>query len=211
MILPPQQAVVLVHGLWMGKWSVASIARHLTSQGYKVYRFGYKTTTKPFEFNMQKLQAYVNSRPEGTVHLIVHSLGGILAMRTLPNISKDGKLIMLGSPINGATVARAMGRKKWTAWMLKNAQEPLENGVQQPTAFRQSYMLAGTSNTIGIARLVVKLPKPNDGTVAVTETMADWINHHATEKTNHFGMLFNKNIKHKISDFLAENTPTTKQ
>lgn len=200
-----EQAVVLVHGLWMQRWSFASIAKHLENQGYKVYRFGYKTTTRPFDFNIQKLQAFVNSKKEDTVHLVVHSMGGILSMRALPNIRKQGKLIMLGSPINGATVAREMGKKKWTAWMLKHATEPLENGVISPTVFRDSMMIAGTSNSIGIARLVTKLPQPNDGTVALSDTQADWINTHTTENTNHFRMLFHKRIKKTIGLFLADD------
>lgn len=205
MILPAQQAVVLVHGLWMSRWSFGWIARDLEAKGYKVYRFGYKTSSKPFAFNMLKLQSYVNSRSENTVHLVVHSMGGILSMRSLPNIRKDGKLIMLGSPINGSQAAKAMGQKKWSSWLLRHAAEPLENGVVDPIVFRTSYMIAGTSNGIGITKLVTKLPKPNDGTVALHETQADWIGTHTTEKTNHFRMLFHKNIKQKISDFLTSN------
>ncbi len=199
-----EQAVVLVHGLWMSRWSFHFIAKHLTNKGYKVYRFGYKTTTRPFDFNMQKLQAFVNSRKENTVHLVVHSMGGILSMRCLPMIRKLGKLIMLGSPINGSRTAKAMSEKKWARWMLKYATEPLTNGVVNPQVFRESYMIAGTSNSIGIARLVTKLPQPNDGTVALDETQAEWINHHTTEKTNHFRMLFHRKVQRKIVSFLTK-------
>ncbi len=199
-----EQAVVLVHGLWMSRWSFASIAKFLKLKGYRVYRFGYKTTTRPIDFNMQKLTAFVNSRKENTVHLVVHSMGGILSMRSLPKIRKTGKLVMLGSPINGSTVAREMGKKKWTSWMLKHATEPLENGVVNPTAFRNSLMIAGTSNSLGIARLVTKLPEPNDGTVALIDTQAYWINIHTTENTNHFRMLFHKKIKNTIIEFLTK-------
>ena len=202
---PSQQAVVLVHGLWMSRWSFAYIAKGLRAQGYIVYRFGYATTSKPFAFNLLKLQAFINSRVERTVHIVAHSMGGILTMRCLPQIKKTGKLIMLGSPINGSQAAKAMKQKKWTAWMLKHASEPLENGVINPTVFRQSCMIAGTSNSIGISRIVTKLPQPNDGTVAMIETQADWLDHHITEKTNHFRMLFHKNIQHKINAFLSNN------
>lgn len=196
------QAIVLVHGLWMSRWSFISIANHFKKEGYRVYRFGYKTTTKPFDFNQQKLQAFVNSRTEKTVHLVVHSMGGILSMRTLPVLKKQGKLIMLGSPINGSQAAQEMGRKKWTSWMLKHATEPLENGVVDPQVLRQSLMIAGTSNRIGIARIVTKLPEPHDGTVSLLETQAEWINQHKSMKTNHFRMLFHKKIKQTMSDFL---------
>ena len=199
-----QQAVVLVHGLWMGRWSFAWIAKHLESKGYKVYRFGYKTSSKPFSYNIQKLQAFVNSRKERTVHLVVHSMGGILSMRSLPDIRKAGKLVMLCSPVNGSQTAKSMGQKKWTSWMLKHASEALENGVINPKVFRESLMIAGTSSSIGIARLVTKLPKPNDGTVGLQETMADWIGTHTTENTNHFRMLFHKNVQKTICQFLAD-------
>lgn len=199
------QAVVLVHGLWMSRWSFASIAKHLKNEGYRVYRFGYRTSSKPFDFNRQKLQAFVNSRTQETVHLVVHSMGGILSMRALPNIRKIGKLVMLGSPIKGSQAARAMSQKKWGAWLLNHAIEPLSNGVVEPIVFRHSCMIAGTSNGIGISKLVTKLPEPNDGTVALVETQADWINCHTTEKTNHFRMLFHKKIKTKISDFLTNS------
>ncbi|MBL4661664.1 MAG: alpha/beta hydrolase [Alcanivoracaceae bacterium] len=202
-MLPAQQAVVLVHGLWMSRWSFAFIAKYLSAKGYKVYRFGYATTSKPFAFNMLKLQAFVNSRTEETVHLVVHSMGGILSMRCLPKIKKTGKLIMLGTPVNGSQAAIAMGQKRWSSWLLKHASEPLENGVVDPQVFRESCMIAGTSSYIGISRLVTKLPKPNDGTVALKETQADWIDLHTTEKTNHFRMLFHKKIQYKIGAFLA--------
>ncbi len=204
---PPiaEQAVVLVHGLWMSRWSFHFIAKHLKAKGYRVYRFGYKTTTRPFDFNMQKLTAFVNSRTETTVHLVVHSMGGILSMRSLPMIRKTGKLIMLGSPINGSRAAKAMSEKKWTSWMLKYATEPLTNGVINPQVFRESYMVAGTSNSIGIARLVTTLPQPNDGTVALDETQAEWINIHTTENTNHFRMLFHRNVQKTIIQFLKDS------
>ncbi len=112
---------------------------------------------------------------------------------------------MLGSPINGSQASKAMSKKKWTSWMLKHATEPLTNGVVDPKALRSSMMIAGTSNSIGIARLVTKLPEPNDGTVAMHETQADWINLHTTENTNHFRMLFHKKIKNKISNFLINS------
>ena len=73
MIPKTHKAVVLVHGLWMHRWSLYPIAKYLKDRGYNTYRFGYKTTTQPFDFNMQKLQAFVNSLEEETVHLVVHS------------------------------------------------------------------------------------------------------------------------------------------
>lgn len=206
MIPKTHKAVVLAHGLWMHRWSMSPIARYLKDNGYNVYRFGYKTTTMPFEFNVQKLQAFVNSLEEETVHLVVHSMGGILSMRAMPKIRKNGKLVMLGSPINGSSVAKEMKKKKWCGWMLKHASEPLENGITSPTVLRESLMISGTSGSIGIGRIITKLEEPHDGTVALVDTEADWINYQETADTNHFRMLFHKGIKKRILRFLKEDT-----
>lgn len=203
-------AVVLVHGLWMSRWSLLAIAWNLKKRGFKVYKFKYKTTGKPFNFNIQKFQAYINSLSHETIHIVAHSMGGILSMRSLPGIRKTGKLIMLGSPVNGSQAAKAMNTKWWSKKLLKHAQEPLENGVVNPTVFRQSGMIAGTSNGIGISRFVTRLPEPNDGTVALIETQADWIDEHITVNTNHFRMLFHKQVKSIIRDLLSPTNTNTK-
>lgn len=212
MAIGAQQAVVLVHGLWMGRWSFASIDKYLSNQGYKVYRFGYATTRRPFDFNVLKLQAFVNSRPEKVVHLVVHSMGGLLSMTSLPKITKTGKLVMLGSPINGSAAAKSLNRMKWSAKLLNHAAEILENGIVDPQAFRHSMMIAGVSNNIAIGCIVTKLAKPHDGTVALIETQAEWVNHNYQFTTNHFKMLFHKGIQKTIGDFLStdDNNQYTK-
>lgn len=197
----PQEAVVLVHGLWMKKWTWASYRRFLSKQGYKVYSFGYKTTKQPFELSTMQLTAFVNSRTESTVHLVVHSMGGILTMRALPKINKPGKLLMLGSPVNGSKVAKKLEKMGWHKGLLKHATEPLTVGITNPESDRPVMMIAGTS-PYGMGRFIERHMGVSDGTVAVDETEADWINYHQTIHSNHFGLLRNKQAKQMTLDFL---------
>ena len=199
-----KQAVILVHGLWMRRWTWYFYRRYLTAKGYNVYVFGYSTTRQAIEKTVMQLTAVVNSRSEETVHLLAHSMGGIVSMRALPKIKKAGKLMMLASPINGSQVAKTIQRRGWHKFLLGHATEPLTNGVQNPTAFRTSKMLAGNL-PYGIGQLIHRMQGENDGTVSVDETQADWINAHQTIHCNHMGLLKNKQAKAITLHFLQEN------
>jgi pimeloyl-ACP methyl ester carboxylesterase len=202
----PQQAVVLVHGLWMKKWTWASYRRFLSQHGYKVYLFGYKTTRQPFERSIMQLTAFVNSREEQTVHLVVHSMGGILTMRALPRINKKGKLLMLGSPINGSKVAQKLAKMGWHHGLLKHATEPLTVGISNPYTDRPTMMIAGTS-PYGMGRFIERKLGVSDGTVALDETEADWVQYHQKIHSSHFGLLRNKQAKQLTLDFLNATQP----
>lgn len=201
---PSQEAVVLVHGLWMKRWTWASYRRFLSQHGYKVYLFGYKTTRQPFERSIMQLTAFVNSREEQTVHLVVHSMGGILAMRALPKINKSGKLLMLGSPINGSKVAKKLTKIGWHQGLLKYATEPLTVGITNPFTNRPIMMIAGTS-PYGMGRFVERKLGVSDGTVALDETEADWIQFRQNIHSSHFGLLRNKQAKQLTLDFLKSS------
>ena len=197
-----QEAVVLVHGLWMKPWTWSAYRKLLAKHGFKVYLFGYKTTQQAFDLTLMQLTAFVNSRSEETVHLVGHSMGGVLSMRALPKIKKSGKLLMLGSPINGSKVVHKLKKMGWDNAILKCAAEPLATGVLTPEALRPSMMIAGTS-AYGFGRLVEWRLGPSDGTVGVQETQADWIDQHKTVHTNHFGLLRNKEAIQLTLDFLS--------
>lgn len=203
-----QQAVVLVHGLWMKRWTWHAYRRFLTEHGYKVYVFGYKTTQQSFQLTLMQLVAFVNSRPEKTVHLVVHSMGGILTMRALPEIKKPGKLVMLGSPVNGSRVAKKLQKMGWDRGLLKHATEPLTEGVSLPRVLRPSMMVTGTT-AFGLGRLIKWGLGPSDGTVAVDETEAEWIDQQQRVKSTHFGLLLNAEAMQKTLNFLNHETDSS--
>ncbi len=202
------ESVILVHGLWMFPWTMGKLTRGLRRAGYQTQDFGYSTTGRPFAENVDALVACINSRPEEVVHLVAHSMGGILCMRALPRVRKSGKLVMLGSPINGSSVARALHRRKWHKWLLKEATEPLINGVTEGQSLRPTAMLAGNMHW-GVGRLVKHMDRASDGTVAVQETEADWIDAHRIIHTNHLGLLTNKKARKWVLHFLQHGNLDT--
>lgn len=196
-----QPAVVLVHGLFMKPWAFRTYQRFLQDHGFRVYLFGYHTTARPFESSVMKLVALVNSRTENTVHLVAHSMGGLLSMRALPEIHKAGKLVMLGSPVKGSKVAKKLQQIGWHKGLLNHATEPLTVGLGDAVNQRETLMIAGTS-PYGLGRFIEPRLGPSDGTVALHETEADWIDHHQTIHSNHIGLLRNKQALQTTLDFL---------
>ena len=62
-------------------------------------------------------------------------------------------------------------------------------------------MIAGTS-PYGMGRLIESQLGPSDGTVAVAETQADWLDHHTTVNCNHMSLLTNREAKRLTLEFL---------
>jgi pimeloyl-ACP methyl ester carboxylesterase len=200
---PAKQAVILVHGLYMKPWTWMSYRRFLSRQGYQVYLFGYKTTSQSFDLTLMQLTAFVNSRPEKTVHLVAHSMGGILSVRALAKIRKAGKLVMLGTPLNGSKVARKLLQRGWHKGLLKYATEPLTTGAVEAVKHRETLMIAGTS-PFGLGRFIEPRLGPSDGTVAVAETKMEWLDQHCEINCSHFGLLRNKQAKELTLAFLKQ-------
>ncbi|TDR23808.1 alpha/beta fold hydrolase [Marinicella litoralis] len=196
-------AVVLVHGLYMKPWTWVSYRRFLSRHGFKVYLFGYKTTRQSFALTLMQLTAFVNSRPEQTVHIVAHSMGGILSIGALPKINKAGKLVMLGTPLNGSKVAQKLQQKGWDKSLLNHAAKPLTLGVGAAIKYRDTLMIAGTS-PYGLGRFIEPKLGPSDGTVAVAETQAEWLDQHLEIHSSHFGLLRNKQAKDLTLAFLSE-------
>jgi pimeloyl-ACP methyl ester carboxylesterase len=197
-----QPAIVMVHGLWMKPWTWSAYRRFFIRHGYRVHRFGYRTTGQPMERSAMKLAAFVNSRDQHTVHLLVHSMGGLLAMQAMPHINKPGKLVMLGSPVQGSRVARKLQQKGWHRTFLRHATKPLTSGVSQPHRLRPSLMIAGT-RPMGLGRVIERQLGPGDGTVALAETRAEWIDEHREIHTSHFGLLLDRQAMQISLDFLS--------
>ncbi len=70
--------VVTVHGLWMRAGAMIVLQRRLEASGFDVRRFGYPTITRSLEANAAALADFVETVPGDTVHLVAHSLGGIV-------------------------------------------------------------------------------------------------------------------------------------
>ena len=133
-----RETIVLLHGLARSKGSMAYLGRHLKSRGFEVVLWSYPSLQWTVEETGRRLLedlAYLNaSERVSKLHLVGHSLGGIVARSALlygvP--SKMGRVVQLAPPNGGSPRARTVGAflGKLVA-PLEELSDHRESGVNQ--------------------------------------------------------------------------------
>lgn len=75
--------VVLVPGVGLAGAELLPMAIRLRRKGYRVSLFWHLTGRQPLEESARRLRAMVEELPDGTVHFVGHSLGGLVVLRML--------------------------------------------------------------------------------------------------------------------------------
>ncbi len=211
---PPsrQRTILLIHGLWMTGVEMGLLGRRLRHQGYRIDRFRYPTVRRTIDENSDALWHHLQKRfgpdmtavPEGSVHLLCHSLGGVVALTMLNRYhqARIGRMVALGSPFQGSLTAKSLVR--WSAGRLFLGQamhRALGGGgpVRVPPG-REIGIIAG-NRSLGISDWLWPLPRPNDGTVAVAETrLAGAV--HTTLPLVHMGLVTSRRVPPLVDLFL---------
>lgn len=196
--------VVLIHGLWFREQWLRVLGRRLEAAGFQVKGFSYKTTRVPLEASAARLhELCVRDFPRG-VHLVGHSLGGLLILRMLlaEGWTAPGNVLMLGTPLNGSAVARRALHWPGAATLLGKATSPLTTGQGAWPEDRCIGMIAG-NKPVGLGVLAGGLEKPHDGTVAVVETRHPRLTAHIELPVTHTGMIFSPLVARQATGFLT--------
>ena len=203
--------VILVHGLWMTGFELAYLRRGLQQRGYRVLTFRYRMITRSLQFNRRRLAAFVRKTAHdygGPVFLIGHSLGGVLslhALRRYPGLPVD-KVVCLGSPLVDTSAGRVL--QSWgetgRAMLGKTLPEAVFNEPlgrwdgKQPVG-----VIAGTQGR-GMGDFIARLPKPNDGVVALYETKLPGISDHLEVPLGHTRLVYSDRVIEQCDAFLKE-------
>lgn len=193
--------VILLHGLWMRGIVLAALRHRLGESGFAVETFDYMSVVEAPDVAVQRLRRRMQGLG-GTVHLVGHSLGGLLALRSCRDDEglPAGRIVCLGSPLQGSAGARALAR--WGAsWLLGHSRDILEHGLPAWTGTRQVGVIAGTSPH-GLGSLSEQLGGPHDGTVSVAETRLPGITDHCMVEASHSGLLFSAEAAEQALAFL---------
>jgi pimeloyl-ACP methyl ester carboxylesterase len=200
-----REAVVLVHGIWLIGLEMSRLRSRLTDCGYRVHQFHYPSLTATPADNARRLARYIDDLDADVVHLVAHSLGGLVLchlFHDFPGV-KPGRVVMLATPLRGSIVARRLDCW-WSRWLLGRARNNalLGDGPGWPTG-RPLGMIAGSRGSFGVGVLLTgSLPAPNDGTVSVAETDVSAVKEHLTVPYGHFGMLFAEPVAEAICRYL---------
>lgn len=202
--------IVLVHGVWMPGVVMSYLKQHLErGHGFRAHLFSYASVRGTLDENAELLADFVTDLGADVVHLVGHSLGGVVSLRMLAlnDAAPPGRVVCLGSPLCGCRVATSLSRHSWGSPVLGKA---LAGGVldgaasawaARVTEKREVGIIAGT-HSMGIGRLLTTFDEDCDGTVAVSETRLPGASDHICMHVSHMGMTMSRAVADQVAAFL---------
>lgn len=198
------EAVVLVHGLWMRGIVFALQRRRLARRGFAVHAFSYPSMRGTLAANARALAAFVAGVAGTRVHLVGHSLGGLVVLSMLAHHPdpRIGRIVLMGSPYRGSHCARVLARVPGLATIVGHS---IRDWVAHPPPPLPPGIEIGVisgDRSLGVGRVLPGLPKPNDGIVAVAETELPHARDAITLHVGHSEMLVSQRCADQVAAFL---------
>ena len=198
--------VVIVHGLWMGAWQMRPLKNALVRANFRCYRYHYASALAPYQQNQDGLARLIEERIGKPCHIVAHSMGGLLTLDLLARRPElcAGRVVCLGTPINGSQVIKKMQRAPFKT-ILGHASAPLLKGIAAglqdlPETIKVS-VLAGT-RSLGGGKLLARFNAENDGSVGIEETQAEWLTHHERLNLSHTQLVYSSRAQARVVSLL---------
>lgn len=164
----------LIHGLGRTRASMALLGRRLRGHGFETVLISYPsillTLDEACDHVRGKLEEEMASRPGRRVHLVGHSLGGVIAAHLMeaPRGLSIGRVVQIGSPNLGSPLAQRiedmLPPHKGIGEVLTDL-TPKSRRRRPPSP--RIYAIAGSASLPWAG-----LAKPNDGVVSVRSAWA---------------------------------------
>lgn len=200
--------VVYVHGLWLtgveGGLLRRRLARQLTAE---THAFGYASVKSSLSANAEALRKFLSALRADTLHMVGHSLGGLVILKLFEqdaaNRLPPGRIVLLGSPLNGSRSALNLARLPLGKVLLgRGVHEELLSPRERRWRGQCDLGVIAGSLSVGLGKLVGARGAPNDGTIFVDETRFPGISQHLVMPVSHTGLLFSKSVAHQTGAFL---------
>ncbi len=199
------EPVVVVHGLWMQGPVMGLLARRLGGEGFAAHTWSYPTLRRSLSENAGRLARHCIALAAPRVHIVAHSMGGLVALRMLERHRelRCGRLVLLGTPYGDSFAARRLARFPGGGALLgRSIAEWLDGPRPLPRGDIEIGIIAGTRG-FGIGRLVAPdLPRPNDGAVTLRETAVPGVTERIELDVGHTGMLLSRAVARQCAAFL---------
>jgi pimeloyl-ACP methyl ester carboxylesterase len=207
--------VVYVHGLWLNGWESLLLRRRLSRElNCDALSFRYSSVGVGLRKNAQALAAFLAQIGTETLHLVGHSMGGLLILEMFDAIAAGdagspppGRIVLLGAPVRGSLAARNLARLPFGRRILGlTAHEVLlpERDRRWPGA-RDLGVIAGNV-PLGLGRFTGPFSAPSDGTVLVPETHLMGAKEYLVLRTTHSGMMYSPLVARQVASFLRDGS-----
>ena len=213
-LLPAEECVVLLHGLFRSSNSMDKMESYLSDNGYSTFNISYESTKhsieKLSESSISEALSLTKNSGCKTVHIVTHSMGGILVRdylsdHTLENL---GRVVMLGPPNQGSEVVDEIGHWKLFEWL--NGPAGLELGTDSLSLPNQLGevdfelgIIAGDRSINWINSIMID--GPDDGKVSVERSKVKGMTDHLVIHTTHTFMMRNNEVMEQTLHFLQES------
>lgn len=200
--------IILLHGLWMRGFALSMLHHRLMEAGFRVHRFDYLSVAASEQRILDRLHERIAglAGEADAVHLVGHSLGGLLALRACSECAPlpPGRIVCLGSPLRGSAAARGFARwGRGSEILLGHNRQLLEQGFERWDGGREVGMIAGRM-ALGLGAVLGHLQGEHDGTVAVAETRLPGLADHCVVESSHTSLLFSPEVARRVACFLRE-------
>jgi len=199
------ETVVLVHGLWVHGITMELMRRRLARAGYRAVAYSYPSMRLTLTENGVRFASYLRELSASRLHLIGHSMGGLIVLHTLELASwlPPGRVVLAGTPFGGSYSAQRVEQLPGGRTVLgRSLPEWLGSAHARPAPDREIGVIAG-SRSLGLGRLVApNLPRPSDGVVSVEETRLPGMRDHIVLRVSHTGMLISRAVVRQVCAFL---------
>ena len=207
------ETVVLLHGLGRGPGSMKRIEWALRRDGYTVRNIGYSSRQHDIPTLAKQAlgQIFADQPAEEPLHVVTHSMGGILLRRFLhdhPHVQKPQRVVMLGPPNSGSEIVDRL--RNWPPYARINGPAGLQLGTEPESMPNQLAELTGVE--VGIIAGSISLNplfswwirQPSDGKVSVASTRMTGMSDHIVLKTSHTWMMWRGSVIDQIRSFLRD-------
>ena len=191
-----RECVTLVHGFFANQYMLALLGHRLKRHGYLATPWGYRNMRRSilehadaFSRELARLDA---DRAVDTIHLVTHSMGGIIARAALERFRPQtlGRFVMLAPPNRGSFVANS------AVGVLGGLFKPVAELTTGPESLVNSLgMPAGID--IGV------IAASRDALVSPESTRPNVPHDHVTLPCLHSSLLFRRDAADLVAAFLA--------
>jgi pimeloyl-ACP methyl ester carboxylesterase len=206
--VPATEHVVLVHGLWMHGALMRWMARRITRAGYVVHCYTYPSVRVSLAENARRLAAFCDALGARRVHMVGHSLGGLLIAHMLGEPINTtrldiGRVVLLGAPFVDSFAARRLSRVRIGCMAVGASVGEWLRGARPKNLANYDIGVIAGDRGVGLGVMVARdLPAPHDGTISVAETHVPEARDSIVLNVNHSEMVISVLVARQVCEFL---------